>query len=724
MTDGMSVAPARWGRPGRPSQRSNGPWRAALGCRYNRALVGTGARVSIKTIKGRIVVAIVVVGCIPLVTGLLLAWMSGMRSLRDVIGGNLQAVAAQAADRVTMLMQAEVQNIRLLASAPLRVRQPVMSANRSYGVDRAAVDALINRRLEQWENGTQFSQGLLSSELSRFLLETKVREGNNIVGLLITDQYGALVAASSEPDRYFFGDEPWWSAIQDDTNSHEFISDVIASRKGSFGAPDETIDIAVPIRDDHQRAIIGTIKVSYRFDALFRMINEIRIGQTGHAMLFNAAGQPLVCPILPRQAHRIHDQLMQLIVSEEPGWGIAEDDGHGTRDSVVGFAPVRRLPPPLNTWHVFVRQQPSESYGPIREQIQNLALIGAVMVALLALLGTRVAARIARPIQAIRHGVEGIGQGRYAGSIVRRPGDEVEELASVVTAMADHLQKSQEELDSLNRDLARRMEEKTHEVAEHMRALELTERLAALGNVASGIAHEINNPLGIIINRIECMEAEARQVSDPDELIRDLQAIRIQAERILRVTRSMLSLSRGTAPTFKPVDVATVIRSCLAMSAERMEARKVRLQCDLDGDALPVMGDRDRLETVILNLTNNAVDAVQNRSEGEGRVLVRCRTIKNAEGDWVMIEVEDNGPGIPPKLRDRIFEPFFTTKPTGEGHGLGLFLCHAIVAEHRGRIELTESESGARFRILLPVLPGTQPHQKEVAWSRQAKSLS
>lgn len=678
---------------------------------------------SIKTVKGRIVVAIVVVGCIPLVTGLLLAWMSGMRSLRDVIGGNLQAVAAQAADRVTMLMQAEVQNIRLLASAPLRVRQPVVAANQSYGADRSAVDRLIRRRMEQWEDGTQFSQGLLNSELSRFLLETKVREGNNIVGLLITDQYGALVAASSEPDRYFFGNEPWWRAIQDETNSQEFISDVVASRKGSFRAPDETIDIAVPIRDDHQRAVIGAIKVSYRFDALFRMINEIQIGQTGHAMLFNAAGQPLVCPILPRQAHRIHDQLMQLIVSEEPGWGIAEDDGHGMRNSVVGFAPVRKLPPPLNTWHVFVRQQPSESYGPIREQIQNLALIGAVMVALLALLGTRVAARIARPIQAIRHGVEGI-EGRYAGSVARRPGDEVEELASVVTAMADHLQKSQQELDSLNRDLARRMEEKTHEVAEHMRALELTERLAALGNVASGIAHEINNPLGIIINRIECMEAEARQMSVPDELIRDLQAIRIQAERILRVTRSMLSLSRGAAPTFKPVDVTTVIHSCLAMSAERMEARHVRLLCELARDVLPVMGDRDRLETVILNLVNNAVDAVQNRSERDGRVSVRCRTIKNADGTWVMIEVDDNGPGIPAKLRDRIFEPFFTTKPTGEGHGLGLFLCHAIVAEHRGRIELAETESGALFKVLLPVLPGAESFQKETAWSRQAKSLS
>ncbi len=679
---------------------------------------------SIKTVKGRIVVAIIVVGCIPLFTGLLLAWMSGMRSLRDVIGGNLQAVAAQAADRVTMLMQGEVQNLRLLASAPLRVRQPVVSANESYGADESEVSRIIRGRTAEWENGTQFSQGLLNPELSRFLLETKMRDGGKMVGLLITDRHGALVAASSEPDRYFYGAEAWWQALHGDDGTQEFISDVVPSRKGSFRTPEETIDIAVPIRDDHQRAIIGAIKVSYRFDALFRMINEIRIGQTGHAMLFNAAGQPLVCPILPRQAHRIHEQLMRLIVSDEPGWGIADDDGHGTRDSVVGFAPVRQFGPPLNTWHVFVRQQPVESYGPIREQVQNLAIIGVVMVGLLAILGTRVAARIARPIQAIRHGVQKIGQGRYAGSMETRAGDEVEELASVITAMADHLKKSQRELDVLNQDLAVRMEEKTPEVAEHMRAMELAERLAALGKVTSGIAHEINNPLAIIINRIECIEAEVTQAAVPDDLVRDLQAIRLQAERILRVTRSMLSLSRGTVPTFKPIDVACVVRSCLAMSSERMEARDVRLLSDLEPHAFPVMGDRDRLETVILNLVNNAVDAVQGRAERDGQVFVSCKNRKHACGSWVAVTVEDNGPGIPPKLRERIFEPFFTTKPAGEGHGLGLFLCHAIIAEHRGRIEVAESQSGAILTVWLPALPGAESLHTERTWETQAKYSS
>src|SRR5512134_1942781 len=94
-----------------------------------------GRCMRIRTIRGRIVLAIVLVGCIPLLIGLVLAYVSGMRSLRDVIGGNLQAVAVQAADRVTMLVQSEVQGVRLLGSAPLRVRQPVEAANQSYPID-------------------------------------------------------------------------------------------------------------------------------------------------------------------------------------------------------------------------------------------------------------------------------------------------------------------------------------------------------------------------------------------------------------------------------------------------------------------------------------------------------------------------------------------------------------------------------------------------------------
>src|SRR3982751_3280902 len=444
-----------------------------------------------------------------------------MRSVRNVIGGNFQAIAVQAADRVTMLVESQVQGLRLLASAPLRVRRPVSDANLSYP-DHTSVTHIIRERTRVWEQGTHLSTRLLNSELSRFLLETKVRDDDKVVGLMITDRHGAIVAASSEPDRYYFGDERWWREIQKEQSGHVFISDLIPGQHGSFRTPEETIDIAVPIFDDHQRTIIGAIKASYRFDGFFAMIKEIRIGQTGHAMLFDSAGQPLVCPVLPRPAHRIHQQLMAMIVSQEPGWGIAEDDAHGAHDTVVGFAPVRGLGKPTNTWHMFIRQHPSETYAPIRQQLWDLTVIGLVMVGLLAAIGRYVAARIAKPIQVLRKGVEAISQGRYDAPLPVRTGDEFEDLGTAIHRMADNLKTSRAELEALNVDLTRRIDEKTAEVTRHMRKLGTTERLAALGKMASGIAHEINNPLGIILNRIECMEADAVRLPMSAELGRDL----------------------------------------------------------------------------------------------------------------------------------------------------------------------------------------------------------
>lgn len=674
----------------------------------------------IRTIRSRIVWAIVLVGCIPLMVGLMLAYVSGMRSLRDVIGGTLQAVAVQAADRVTMLVQSEVQAVRLLGSTPLRVRQPVEAANRSYPTQEQQVSVVIKERNERWQGSAAGVKPVLNSELSRFLLETKVRGGDKVIGLLIADQYGALVAASSDTDHFYFGEEPWWKVIMTGNGDQVYVSGLISAHEGSFRTSEETIDIAVPILDERQRLVIGAVKASYRFDTLFAMIKEIHIGQTGHAMLFDDAGNPLVCPILPRQAHRIPGQLMAMIVSSQPGWGIAEDDGHGAINTVVGYAPVTQLRLPDNPWHVFVRQQPTESYAPIHDQLRNLAIIGFVMLGLLWAIGRYVAARIARPIQLLRAGVEAISQGTYDRALHIHTGDEFEELAVAVHRMADRLQASRNELEGLNRDLARRVEEKTKEVTRHMRSLELAERLATLGKVASGIAHEINNPLGIILNRIECMEADSVRSPIPIEVRRDLLAVKAQAERISRVTKSILTFSRGSVSTLKPVDINCVVRSCIGIASERVSALSVGLESMLDPLLPPVMGDRDRLETVILNLINNGIDAVSSLGV-DGAVTVRTRAGQMDGRSGVEVIVSDNGPGIPSEILGRVFDPFFSTKPAGQGTGLGLFLAYGIVGDHRGRIEAKNGEVGALFVVALPAVGYRTASDEEGIWESQAR---
>jgi two-component system NtrC family sensor kinase len=300
-----------------------------------------------------------------------------------------------------------------------------------------------------------------------------------------------------------------------------------------------------------------------------------------------------------------------------------------------------------------------------------------------------------------------------------RTGDEFEELAVAVHRMADRLKGSRAALESLNADLSRRVEEKTQEVTRHMQNLELAERLATLGKVASGIAHEINNPLGIILNRIECMEAEAGYLALPEEMRRDLGAIRGQADRISRVTKSMLALSRGAATTLKPIDLNTVVQSCVESSRHRASAKGVRLDAHLATDVPPIMGDRDRLETVILNLINNALDAAEDGDEPRV-VTVESSRDGGKDGLQALVTVTDTGTGIPEEILGRIFDPFFTTKEEGHGTGMGLFLSYGIVADHRGRLDIKNGARGVQASVVLPALAPVPDVQQEVRWG-QAK---
>ena len=133
------------------------------------------------------------------------------------------------------------------------------------------------------------------------------------------------------------------------------------------------------------------------------------------------------------------------------------------------------------------------------------------------------------------------------------------------------------------------------------------------------------------------------------------------------------------------------------------------------------MGDRDRLETVLLNLINNAIDAVGG-SDAQGIITVSTARVPIDGDEWVRISVSDNGPGVPTEILDRIFDPFFTTKPAGQGTGLGLFLSYGIVSDHRGRIEVRNNAVGAVFDVYLPAVAfGNRVHEG-ASWGLQEKS--
>ncbi len=222
------------------------------------------------------------------------------------------------------------------------------------------------------------------------------------------------------------------------------------------------------------------------------------------------------------------------------------------------------------------------------------------------------------------------------------------------------------------------------------------EKMSALGQLAGGVAHEINNPLGGILAFAQIMAQDPRSPEDQESL----RLISDAALRAKRIVESLLRFSRLPREDERgPVDLARVVEEALLILQANL--RDARLKVVRDLQPAPTVGNANQLQQVVVNLLLNAIQAVAER----GTVILH--TGPGAPGR-VQVSVSDDGPGIPPELVERIFEPFFTTKPEGQGTGLGLSICYRIAEEHGGLIRLeSPPEGGARFVVDLPAAPAT-----------------
>jgi two-component system NtrC family sensor kinase len=221
------------------------------------------------------------------------------------------------------------------------------------------------------------------------------------------------------------------------------------------------------------------------------------------------------------------------------------------------------------------------------------------------------------------------------------------------------------------------------------------EKLSAVGELASGVAHEINNPLTTILGQAHLL-LERSDVSE--HVRRRLMIISEEASRAARIVQNLLLFSRHYPPERRPCSLADQARRVLDLKAYQLQGDGVRVELELE-DCPPVWADENQVQQVILNLVQNAHQAMVSESE---RVLtLRVRLA----GAAVALEVLDTGPGISADARPRLFDPFFTTKPPGEGSGLGLSVSYGIVTEHKGRLRADNRSDrrGAIFTVELPV---------------------
>lgn len=244
-----------------------------------------------------------------------------------------------------------------------------------------------------------------------------------------------------------------------------------------------------------------------------------------------------------------------------------------------------------------------------------------------------------------------------------------------------------------------------------------TEKLAALGQMVSGIAHELSSPLTSILGYAQRLF----MASSPSGSLEEVRQIYQEAERAVGILRQLLSNARETIPERRLVSLNQVVMRATGLQSLAPVAEKIRVELDLD-PALPfVQGDAGQLQQVLINLLSNARHALEEQSRGG---VIRLRTRKGNDRR-VLLEVEDNGPGIPQAIQARIFDPFFTTKPAGVGTGLGLSIVLSVVREHGGQIRLqTPPQGGALFQIELPAATERQREEAKNAPTREAGNRS
>jgi PAS domain S-box-containing protein len=225
------------------------------------------------------------------------------------------------------------------------------------------------------------------------------------------------------------------------------------------------------------------------------------------------------------------------------------------------------------------------------------------------------------------------------------------------------------------------------------RAARQAEKLAALGTLAAGLAHELNNPIGIISTRAELMLLDAEAKRLPDEVEEDLRVIHRHAQRVARVAHGLLSFSRHSSGEHARVDLNRVVDETLVLVEKTIVKDGVALRRALAPDLPPIWGDANALQQVVMNLLTNAREAV--KDGGEISVETGAAT-EPAGGVWLV--VRDTGAGIPPEILPKIFDPFFTTK--AEGTGLGLAISYGIIREHRGTVDVQSTPGGGTTFVL------------------------
>ncbi|TAN42159.1 MAG: HAMP domain-containing sensor histidine kinase [Nitrospirae bacterium] len=312
---------------------------------------------------------------------------------------------------------------------------------------------------------------------------------------------------------------------------------------------------------------------------------------------------------------------------------------------------------------------------------------------------------VTKPIRMLAEGMAKLSRGNMDYRIELKNDDEIGSLATSFNTMAEELRLYKEKMENWTKSLEEEVQKNTAERLKAHDSLLNAEKLASLGRMSAGVAHELNSPLTGIVTFAHLMLRRIPPENKQD--IEDMNIIIEQAERCSKIVRGLLGFSRKTASEKVAVNVNLLIENTLLIMRNQAKFHNIILDMQLDS-SLPLLNvDPSQLQQVFVNLLINAADAM----EEKGKVTIKSGVYESPAGKFVEIIFSDTGPGISDEIKKRLFEPFLTTKPVGKGTGLGLAVSYGIIKKHGGQI-FAESRQGqgAEFFIRLPLGDGDDWH--------------
>ncbi len=424
-------------------------------------------------LKQKLVLSMLLVGAVPLLVGLTMAFLQGTKEIQKVSGESFEALATETARKIDLIVNDEFSKTAQIATDITIIQTLESRRDHLANYDEASLQALITQETTAWtkQEGQlvdKITQGPVVTILQRYYGGIFVDPGHPIPvvtrsatrGLFITDMAGRLVASLNTQVPYLHAQSPSWQGAFKNGVGQPFLGAVQLNERSGI----HVITLSLPIMDSIRYQAIGVLHRIYDVKEFFApSIDTIRFGDTGHVMLVDSHGIVLSCPTLPTGTPITDPQLIPLFTPKQPGWALAPSDGHGgDRSSIIGFTALPTTSQITrastgHTWHMFVWQSSDELFAPIDHLFTWISAFGFLSVGLLMTLGVLMAERIVTPIRQLQQAAKLIGRGQWQEPVKIKTGDELE-------ALADEVNRMNQQLASTFADLESEVKTKTQEV--------------------------------------------------------------------------------------------------------------------------------------------------------------------------------------------------------------------------------------------------------------------